>query len=36
MKMENDIAAPADGIVKNVFVEIGQMVTKGQALVEFE
>jgi biotin carboxyl carrier protein len=36
MKMQNDIAAPADGVVKSVFVEIGQMVTKGQALVEFE
>ena len=36
MKMQNDIAAPADGLVKNVFVEIGQMVTKGQALLEFE
>jgi biotin carboxyl carrier protein len=36
MKMQNDIAAPADGTVKNVFVEIDQMVTKGQALVEFE
>jgi biotin carboxyl carrier protein len=36
MKMQNDIAAPADGVVKNVFVEIGQMVTKGQALIEFE
>ena len=36
MKMQNDIAAPADGTVKNVFVEAGQMVTKGQALLEFE
>lgn len=36
MKMQNDIASPADGVVKSVFVEIGRMVTKGQALVEFE
>jgi len=36
MKMQNDIASPADGVVKSVFVEIGRMVTKGQELLEFE
>jgi 3-methylcrotonyl-CoA carboxylase alpha subunit len=36
MKMQNDISAPADGVVKSVLVEIGLMVTKGQALLELE
>lgn len=36
MKMQNDIAAPRDGVVKQVHVTVGQMVTKGQLLVEYE
>jgi biotin carboxyl carrier protein len=36
MKMQNDIAAPEAGTVKQVHVAVGQMVTKGQLLVEFE
>jgi pyruvate carboxylase len=36
MKMQNDIAAPEDGVVKQVHVVVGQMVTKGQLLIEFE
>jgi len=36
MKMQNDITSPVEGVVKSVFVEIGRMVTKGQALLEFE
>jgi len=36
MKMENDIKAPVSGKVKNIFVEAGQSVDKGQKLVEFE
>ena len=36
MKMENDIKAPVSGKIKNIFVEAGQSVDKGQKLVEFE
>lgn len=34
MKMQNDIASPFDGRVKTVSVEPGQMVTKGELLME--
>jgi biotin carboxyl carrier protein len=33
MKMENDIQAPADGVVDEVFVEPGQTVESGAELV---
>jgi biotin carboxyl carrier protein len=36
MKMENIIKSPGEGVVKNVKVEKGQSVEKGQVLVEFE
>lgn len=36
MKMENDIKSPVAGKVKNISVEVGQIVDKGQLLVEFE
>lgn len=36
MKMKNDITSPRDGIVKAVHVEVGEMVAKGQLLVELE
>ncbi|MFI5143691.1 MAG: acetyl-CoA carboxylase biotin carboxyl carrier protein subunit [Thermoanaerobaculales bacterium] len=36
MKMANDVAAPRDGVIKAVRVEVGEMVAKGQVLVEFE
>ncbi|MCP4567460.1 MAG: biotin/lipoyl-binding protein [FCB group bacterium] len=36
MKMENDIKSPVAGKVKNIAVEVGQIVDKGQLLVEFE
>lgn len=34
MKMENDIAAPRDGSVGQLFVEMGQTVQGGEALFE--
>ena len=34
--MENDITAPADGTIKAIPAVTGQMVTKGQVLIEFE
>lgn len=36
MKMENELRAPADGIVKAILAVPGQAVEKGAALVEFE
>jgi len=36
MKMQNDILCPLDGRVKAVHVKVGQMVTKGELLVELE
>jgi pyruvate carboxylase subunit B len=36
MKMENELRAPAAGIVKVVHVAVGQAVEKGALLVEFE
>ncbi len=36
MKMENDLVAPADAVVKAIYVSPGDTVTKGQLLVEFE
>ncbi len=34
MKMQNDIVSPFDAKVKSIHVSVGQMVTKGQLLVE--
>ncbi|MDR1591778.1 MAG: biotin/lipoyl-binding protein [Prevotellaceae bacterium] len=34
MKMENNILAEADGVVKNLFVSVGQSVMQGDKLVE--
>jgi biotin carboxyl carrier protein len=34
MKMENELQAPADGVVKGVRVAAGEPVEKGQVLVE--
>ena len=34
MKMENELKAPADGVVGGVLVEPGAAVEKGQGLVE--
>jgi pyruvate carboxylase subunit B len=36
MKMENELKAPAEGVVKVVRVGPGEAVEKGQVLVEFE
>lgn len=36
MKMENDITAPKDGVVKELFVDEKQTVAKGEALFEVE
>jgi biotin carboxyl carrier protein len=36
MKMKNDLASPRDGVVKDIYVRLGQMVTKGALLLEFE
>lgn len=34
MKMQNDVVAPCDGEVGAARVEVGQMVSKGQLLIE--
>ncbi|MCQ2515967.1 MAG: biotin/lipoyl-binding protein [Saccharofermentans sp.] len=36
MKMENDITAPKDGVVKTIAVAKGQTVAKGDVLFEVE
>lgn len=36
MKMQNDITAPREGVVRLVHVRPGQMVPKGFVLVEFQ
>ncbi|MCB9637898.1 MAG: biotin/lipoyl-binding protein [Myxococcales bacterium] len=36
MKMENEVKAPHDGVVKTVAVSAGANVNKGQMLVEIE
>jgi pyruvate carboxylase subunit B len=36
MKMENELRAPAEGVVRAVRVEAGTAVEKGTVLVEFE
>ena len=36
MKMENEIVAPADGVITEVFVEEGQTVENGEPLVSIE
>lgn len=36
MKMENDITAPKDGVIKAVYVAEKQAVAKGDALFEVE
>lgn len=36
MKMENSITNPANAVVKKIHVKAGQVVEKGQVLIEFE
>ena len=33
MKMENEIYTPSEGVVKEIFVEVGQQVIRGERLV---
>jgi biotin carboxyl carrier protein len=35
MKMKNDMASPRDGRIAKVHIRVGDMVAKGQLLVEF-
>jgi len=36
MKMENELKAPADGVVSHIAVEAGQTVEKGALLLTLE
>jgi biotin carboxyl carrier protein len=36
MKMENELKAPASGVVGAVLARAGEAVEKGQALIEFQ
>ncbi len=36
MKMENELTAPVDGVVKQVMVSAGVNVEQGQPLIEIE
>jgi len=36
MKMQNEILSPRKGIVRNVCVQSGDVVSKGQVLIEYE
>ena len=36
MKMQNNIISPVDGRIKAIMVELEQMVTKNQLLIELE
>ncbi len=33
MKMENEIYSPSDGVVEEIYVEVGQQVSRGERLV---
>ncbi len=36
MKMINQVVAPMDGVVKKVYVKVGDIVSKNQLLIELE
>lgn len=36
MKMEIPVAAPVNGLVKEIFVEKGEMIEDGQCILELE
>lgn len=36
MKMKNEIAAPLDGVISKIHVEIGIKVPKNQLMIEFK
>jgi biotin carboxyl carrier protein len=36
MKMRNELVSPVNGVVKDIFVKEGNIVSKGQLLIEIE
>jgi biotin carboxyl carrier protein len=36
MKMKNDILSSIQGKIKEIYIKIGDMVPKGQVMIEFE
>jgi len=36
MKMETEVTAPRDGVVRSVDVEVGDAVQGGQVLIEWD
>ncbi|MBT7669024.1 MAG: acetyl-CoA carboxylase biotin carboxyl carrier protein subunit, partial [Bdellovibrionales bacterium] len=36
MKMENEIKAPASGIIKTIHVKVGEILEKGVIMMELE
>jgi biotin carboxyl carrier protein len=36
MKMENSFLSPREGIIKNIAINVGDSVVKGDLLIEFE
>ena len=36
MKMENSFLSPRDGVIKNIAINVGDSVVKGDLLIEFE
>ncbi len=36
MKMRNEVLSPRDGTIRTIFVKQGQMVPRGEILLEFE
>jgi biotin carboxyl carrier protein len=36
MKMENSLLSPRDGVIKNIAINVGDSVIKGDLLIEFE
>jgi biotin carboxyl carrier protein len=35
MKMKNDVVSPRDGVVEAIHVRVGEMVAKGQLMIQF-
>ncbi len=36
MKMKNHVKAPFDGVVKNIYVKVGQIVSKNYKMIELK
>lgn len=36
MKMKNDIISPVDGVIKEIFIKVGDNVSKEQVLIEYK